>query len=185
MTTLKLLISIINLFSLTASKDVLFDFNEILKQDRKILKEEHFLGDTSKIKLFNNLTKPELSYFKHVTKYNGNHRIDIWTKKDSKVFKIVKVSTKIPVDTVLYRNEINGKKTISKKINATFEFITYQFSQRQAPNKLTYLSIKNLGLSEYSVENKKYYISYESTFVGMNLVYLKTKNEIMKILNEI
>ncbi len=180
-TTLKLSILFFSVVLLTGFKYTDFDFAKILSQDRETLQQGQFLGDTSKIKLFDKFVRQDISKFEHSSKDNGNHHIDIWTSNNS---KIIKISSKIPIDTVVYRNELNGTRTNPKNIKVTFEFITYQFTQLQVPQKLTYLTIKHEGLSEYSIDDKEYQISYVSAFVGMDLVYNKTKKEVMTILTQ-
>lgn len=157
-----------------------FDFAKILSEDRQILQQGQFLGDTSNINFFDKFVRLDISKFEYSAQYKGNHHIHIWT---SKKYRIIKILSKIPIDTVVYQRALNGTITNPKNINVTFEFVTYQFIELQVPQKLTYLTIKHEGLSEYSINDKEYQISYVSAFVGMDLVYNKTKKEIISILN--
>jgi hypothetical protein len=184
MMTIKVSILSIILFLLTGFSKTDFDFAKTFGQDRIILKDGQFLGDTSSLKLFEKFTKQDISKFQQSTKDNGNHHIDIWTSNSSQTSKIIKITSRVPVDTTIHENELNSQKSRPQIIKVTFEFVTYQFTQRQNPNKLTYISIRHEGLSEYYIDNKEFQISYVSAFVGMDLVYDKTRKEIMTILSE-
>lgn len=183
MTTIKVSILAISFALLTGFTQTDFDFAKTLTHDRIALKDGRFMGDTSRLKLFYKFTKQDLSKFQHSSKDNGNHHIDTWTSNSSETSKIIKITSKIPVDTIIHETELNSQKTSPRIIKATFEFVTYQFTQRQNPNKLIYLSIRHEGLSEYYIDNKEFQISYVDAFVGMDLVYGKARKEIMTVLS--
>lgn len=184
MTTIKLSIISFSLILLTGFRYTEFDFARTLRQDRLILKDGRFIGDTSRLKLFDKFARQDISKFQYSFKDNGNHHIETWTYNSSETSKIIKITSKIPVDTIIHKTNVNSQKTIPKNIKVTFEFVTYEFTQRQKPSKLIYLSIRHEGLSEYYIDNKEFQISYVDAFVGMDLVYDKTRKEIMTILTE-
>ncbi|MFN3446084.1 MAG: hypothetical protein ACK44D_10105 [Bacteroidia bacterium] len=182
MTTIKLIFLANSFVLLTSFTQTDFDFAKTYGQDKIVLRDGHFMGDTNSLNVFENFTKLDISKFQHSAKDNGNHHIDIWTSSSLGTCKIMKISSKIPIDTTINETEINGQKTGPQTIRATFEFVTYQFTQRHNPNKLTYISIRHEGLSEYYIDNKEFQISYVTAFVGMELIYNKTKKEILTML---
>jgi hypothetical protein len=184
MTSIKLVFCALVLLGITGIEPEEYDFATILNQDRRVLAQGVFYGDTSSLYLFNKFAHIDISRFKHNTKKSGDHKIDIWSSPTNQIYKIVKVTSKIPIDTVIYETDNNGNKVITENVKVTFEFVTYQFKQKNYPSKLIYTTIKHEGLDDYYIEDNEYYISYISAFVGMDLVYKKTKKQIINILNE-
>lgn len=158
-----------------------YDFPVLFNKDKSILRIEHFVGDTLTLKEFDKFTKISVSEFVHSSKILNRHRIDKWSSEKQKL-SITKVKSTIVLDTVIYENNLNGKKDNPKEFTGKFEFCTYRFDNTVTHKQMLYTTIIGFGVDSYLIGNEKYSISYESVPVGLSEIYMKAKLEINEIL---
>ena len=153
------------------------NFKSIYKKDKKKLLVEHFLGDITSLKQFDKFQSLDTSLYKHSKTVFGKHTIDKWILRDNG--SDIKSIRKIRTSVSFYKTKNTGLNA-----NPIFDFITFEFVMKSQTDTLTYLTVAKQGLMDYSINQKKYHISYESILVGLDKVYLDTKNEIYELLKK-
>jgi len=177
---MKILLSILSIFFLLDLFVDNYDFKKIYYNN---IQEYNDIEDNKRLKIFEKFTRINISKYNHSTIIRGNHQIDCWKSKSNNISKIIKVTSRISVDTIYDEKNINGSIEDQYRLKTTFLFTTFQFTQKNKPYKYTYSTTGDIQiLDEYSIDNKKYSIANELGIIGIDLIYNKTKKEIRTIL---
>ena len=179
------LLTVCSLFGQTSNSQNKFDssftLTKHIRQDKLDIGQHGvFFNEKTKqlLKDFNNIETLSLintaNYQKQVTMDN-NPLIKIWTAKNpsEKVSKVIEINSKYFIDTT-EDNEQRFKDTIT--------YNNYFIQLKDTTKNIQYETIKNQGISKYSIGDRQVFVKREMMLAG--LFYIDNNKEVKQLLNK-
>lgn len=175
-----------------------FNLSRDLKNDYQILKTARYYIEgnmngksgyrsltevSADFKMFRTIVKTDLSTFKFSQVTHGYFTLFKWQKSSGKIWAIYQLSVAMPVDTVFEQNSINSAGPKEKfHVKTTINYSAYKIELAGENGTITYLTQKGQGLENYSIDNKKIEIAYESVVLQPASVSPKLREAIIRMI---